>query len=104
MPVTTAKADGEVVVALEGDVTITEAALAQQELQHALAAADAVLVDLQGVTSVDTAVLQVLIAAHRAARRAGKRLRLSNSGGPVNQAVTELGLQASEPFAVRDGG
>ncbi|MEO5363093.1 MAG: STAS domain-containing protein [Magnetococcus sp. DMHC-8] len=56
------------------------------------AAAPVVRVDLAGVVDVDTAALQVLVAARRTAEQAGKSLVLSSANETVRDRLRLTGL------------
>ncbi|MEW6704453.1 MAG: STAS domain-containing protein [Pseudomonadota bacterium] len=73
----------------EGELTIYHAHALRDTLTHALAASGEVEADLAGVTDIDTAGIQVLMAAKRAAERRGRALRLLSHSPPV-VALIEL--------------
>jgi anti-anti-sigma factor len=62
-----------------GSLNVDRAASLQTELSSALGEAKHVLVDLSGVDEIDLSALQILYAARRSARAAGKELHLVGS-------------------------
>ena len=82
---------------VEGELTIYAAAALKAALLDALAAASELEVDLIGVTEADTAGIQLLLAAKRAATEAGVALRL------VNHSAEVLGLIELYDLAGRFG-
>lgn len=70
--------------ALTGELTIYRAAELQQQLQAALQHGGGSLeVDLSGVTELDTAGLQLLIALKKSAQEAGGQLSLTGHSAAV---------------------
>lgn len=62
------------------------------ELLHALEAVTAVELDLSGVTRIDTAGMQLLLAFVLEMRRHGRQLTLSNPSENVSQSARFAGL------------
>ncbi|MTW14434.1 STAS domain-containing protein [Pseudoduganella eburnea] len=62
---------------IEGDLTIRRVQEMKDVLLARLAQSQALEVDLAGVTDIDTAGVQLLLMARRAAQASGKDLRLS---------------------------
>lgn len=82
-------------IRLEGAQTIREAEGLALRLREALAAHDGVRVETQAVSAADVAVLQVMVAAHRTARRDGRTLSIeAASGGALEAALQAGGLAA----------
>ena len=82
-----------VVTALNGAVDIRNGLAVSVLLKQAVAAGDAV--DVSGVTHVDTAGLQLLIAATRSAKKVGKTLRWQGAPTVLVEAATKLGVAAT---------
>jgi anti-sigma B factor antagonist len=61
-------------LAIEGELTIFTAAERKTQLLAFLKSADALAINLAGVTDIDTAGLQLLILSKREAAQAGKTL------------------------------
>jgi len=70
------KTGGKRKLALSGDLTLLQAAQMREALQQELAAAEQLEVVFSDVGSVDLSLVQVLCAAHRSARKAGKNIIL----------------------------
>jgi anti-anti-sigma factor len=62
---------------IEGDLTIRRVQELKDVILARLAQAQALEVDLAGVTEIDTAGAQLLLMARRAAQAGGKELRLA---------------------------
>ena len=91
---TTASAGG-CVVTVRGDVDATTAPDLRSRLLEALHGPDVtdVEVDLSSVTFLDSAGLTVLVAAHQAAQRAGRVLRIRcGTGRAVARPLAITGL------------
>jgi anti-sigma B factor antagonist len=71
---------------LEGELTIYRAQEIHQGLLAALAGTDALELDLQKATEIDSSGVQLLIAARRAATAAGKTLVVT----AISPAVREV--------------
>lgn len=76
-------------VRLAGELTIYHAAAARDSLLGLLQAGVPLELDLGGVSEIDTAGLQVLMAAKQQARRTGLPLALCNHGA-ATLALIEL--------------
>jgi len=59
-----------------GDMTLLQAAQVRERLQQGLSAADTLEVAFSDVDNVDLSLIQILCAAHRSARKAGKSISL----------------------------
>jgi anti-anti-sigma factor len=92
---------------LDGELTIYSAQETRQLLLHSLAElaqepAPATLeIDVSGVSEIDTAGMQLLMAARQHAREQGKDIRLAGQGASVTEVIALLGLgdYFSEPAA-----
>lgn len=69
--------DGQRRLHLQGELTIYAAGAVRTALLDALAGAAELEIDLSGVTEIDTAGLQLLVAAKREALATGQSLRMS---------------------------
>jgi anti-anti-sigma factor len=93
MPVAFTSAEtGPARVAVEGAMTIYEAAEQKQELLNALAASDELDIDLSGVDEIDTAGLQLLVLMRREGRRAGKAVRVVDQSAALVEVLERYGL------------
>ncbi|HBI14172.1 MAG TPA: hypothetical protein DDY20_01390 [Desulfobulbaceae bacterium] len=70
---------------LDGEMTIHNVAAFRDRLLEALGGSNRVEIDLQRVTAMDLAGLQILCAAHRTSQIQGKVLSLSSKQLPVLQ-------------------
>jgi anti-anti-sigma regulatory factor len=88
--------DAPVPLVIGPSLSIREAGACRQQL-HALLMAGGTLVDVSALESIDTAGLQLLLAAAATAARAGCTLRLVGGRQLLQRAAAELGL--AEPLA-----
>jgi len=78
---------------LSGEFTIYRAAEIRAELVAALATCEQGLeIDLAAVTEIDSAGVQLLIAASSTARTTGRRVVLGAASEPVREVLALLGL------------
>jgi anti-anti-sigma factor len=80
-------------VRVMGDLTIYEAPAIRDAVLQALQGAGAVVIDLDEVTDVDSAGLQVLISARRSASLLGTPLTLRCQSDPVVALMDLCGLR-----------
>lgn len=83
---------------VEGPLTVYTVADARDILLEQLRMARELELNLAAVVACDCAGLQMLCAAHKSARQAGKVLRVVNCSPAVASAALEIGL-APEEFA-----
>lgn len=81
-------------LAIIEDLTIYNAAEQKSQLCEALAATDALELDLSQVAEIDTAGLQILILAKREATQLGKRLEIVAHSPAVSQTLDFCNLTA----------
>jgi anti-sigma B factor antagonist len=80
---------------VDGELTIYRAAELRAALQAALAGVvdgDELQVDLSGVTEMDCAGVQLLMAARKTARAAGRDVRISQRSSVVTEVFETLQL------------
>lgn len=83
-------------LAFSGEFTIYRAAEIQAELVAALAACeDGLAIDLTAATEIDSAGVQLLMAASNAARAAGRSVVLVAASEPVREVLALLEMTAS---------
>jgi anti-sigma B factor antagonist len=90
-------------LALDGELTIYHAAELRQTLLAALAdAPEGLAIDLAGVTEIDSAGVQLLMASKRAANASGRPLTLADHSAPVLEVFELLDLAAffGDPLVV----
>jgi anti-anti-sigma factor len=75
--------EGTARVILQGDLSVADAEQLRDLLLEALVVADVVKLDLEAVTSMDLATLQLMGSAHRTATNGGKKLAFSNCRNSV---------------------
>lgn len=82
-------------IALDGEITIYRAAEIRQTLLAALEdSAQGLDIDLAAVTEIDSAGVQLLMAAKRAAQAAGHPLSMSNHSAAVVDVLEVFNLAA----------
>jgi len=86
------------IVALTGSVGLRDVTRIADQLQQALSSGGRVIVDCSGLVEVDLSIVQLLIAAQRAARASGAALSM---GYPAEGALRAL-LQTAG-FIAGDG-
>jgi anti-anti-sigma factor len=79
-------------IAVEGELTIYRANELKQTLLAALEHADALAIDLSGVTEIDSAGVQLLMMASASAHEAGCELRLTGHSPAVREVFELLDL------------
>lgn len=96
--------DGDV-LRLQGELNIYTAMETKERLLAALAAGDALDIDLSGVTEMDTSGVQLLILAKREAARQGKRLALSGHSPAAMDLIDlfNLGGWFGDPLIIPAG-
>jgi anti-anti-sigma factor len=75
--------EGTARVILQGDLSVAVAEPLRDVLLEALGVADVVKLDLEAVTSMDLATLQLLGSSHRTATTSGKQLAFTNCRNPA---------------------
>ena len=91
-------------VAIDGAMTVYEAAAQRDVLLEALEAAPGLEIDVSALEEVDTAGVQLLVLAQREARAAGKALRLAGQSAPLAEVLGRYGLASQfEPAADHEG-
>lgn len=93
--------DGLAAVAPRGEIDITTAPEVRAALSAALdRGATGIVVDLEGVTFMDSSGLSVLVGAHRRLTRRGGRLEVVGAGPAIEKTLRLTGLAGV--FDVRD--
>ncbi len=99
--VSTRERDGQVVVALRGELDVAEAAQVAASLAVVAASGRTVIADLAGLEFIDSSGLAALVSARRHARRAGCDLLLA---APQQQVLRMLAItRLLDVFAVHAG-
>ncbi|MGA5300484.1 STAS domain-containing protein [Nucisporomicrobium flavum] len=96
---------GRVVVTLTGECDLEGRDELTAMLLTAVDSAPVVVVDLAGVTFIDSSGIHGLVTAHRAAQDAGRRLHVTNAGGTVATVLEITGVAGllGHPSAVVPG-
>ncbi len=82
------------VMRLSGELNIHHAGRLREALREAFATGEALSLDLEGVTEVDIACLQVLCTAHRTFRASNRVLQtIGRSATAFEQAVDDSGYR-----------
>lgn len=93
----TTAGDGTCVVALVGEVDLDGSARLRDTLLSCLESAPGTVVDLSGVTFMDSSGINALITAHQAAQAGGARLRLAAPQEPVLRVLQLVGVDTLIP-------
>ena len=95
--------EAEMVLALDGNLTVDRAAKFRNELLTQLSRCDAVTLDLTGAERLDLSFIQIFYAAEVEAARLGKEVRFT---GTLSEAVRETlelgGFTRSAPTDAED--
>ncbi len=79
------------VVTVSGELDVASSQILEQELEK-LQAAATVIVDLRGLTFIDSTGLGVLVRSHQLAKERSRRFGLVRGDGQVNRLLTLTGL------------
>lgn len=79
------------VVTVSGELDVASSPILEQQLAG-LQAAATVIVDLRGLTFIDSTGLGVLVRAHQIAKEGSRRFGLVRGDGQVNRLLTLTGL------------
>jgi anti-sigma B factor antagonist len=109
LKITDREVDGVSVVTLDGRIVLGEATTALREKVKGLLGAGKkkLVLDLKGVSMIDSSGLGALVAAHSSAKSGGASLRLCNLGTRTNELlqmtrlVTVFEVSNSEADALR---
>jgi anti-sigma B factor antagonist len=98
-----ADSDGEVLITADGEIDLHTEPLLREALFTALAhdSAHTVLVDMAGVTFLDSTGINALVHAHRAATGSNRTVRLCNPQPLVTRVLRITGLE--QMFGLPDG-
>jgi anti-sigma B factor antagonist len=79
------------ILQLVGELDISSAPALRQQLTELLTSDGDVVVDLSGLTFMDSSGISVLIVAHKRARNQGRKMTLRHPGGPVAKVLAISG-------------
>jgi anti-sigma B factor antagonist len=80
---------------ISGELDVAVIGRLQDRLDSLARAGETVVLDLSGLTFIDSSGLNVLVTAFKAAKRDEWQLRIEpNMSGPVQRVVTMMGLDA----------
>lgn len=89
-------------ICLAGELDLGTADAVQRELERVESTdAEAIVVDLSGVTFMDLVGVRLLVAAHSRSRADSSRLALVPGAGVVRRVLRLAGVEALLPFADR---
>jgi anti-anti-sigma factor len=92
--------DGELVIRASGELDIASVKRLEDELFRALDSdVSAAILDLGGVSFIDSTGLRVLLMAAKLATANGKTLSMIRITGPVRAAMATSGVERSLPLA-----
>ncbi len=80
-------------VVIEGEMSVFTAAALREKLLHALAQRAEVEVDLDRVTEIDSAGLQLMLAARKEAAALGRQLRFTEGSAAVREILDLCGMR-----------
>lgn len=87
-------------IGLSGELDLATADAVHDELMRVEASdADSIVVDLSGLTFIDSTGLRVIVSAASRSRAGANRLTLLRGGAAVQRAVVLTGLESHLPFA-----
>jgi len=92
MNISVKKSQNDIYLVLEGEITVSEGERIKETLCKNLTMEKAIEVDLERVTLIDTAGLQLLYAACQTASQKGIPFFLKNQSSAFTQAVNLMGL------------
>jgi len=91
--VTHADERGEIVVRLDGELELANAALVRGELERALATGrERIVVDLRGLGFLDSTGIRALVDAHDRCKSSARSLTLLLEPGAVHRTLSVCGL------------
>ncbi len=102
--VTTSDRPGSTLVEVEGEIDLSTAPQLQRELLESVAGNQVLVVDLRGVTFIDSTGVGVLFRTAKQVTAAGGELRLVCGPGPVRRVLKVSGLDRLVPVADEPGG
>jgi anti-anti-sigma factor len=88
------EAPGTIVMAVNGEMTIRNAVEIRNALLKAFSAGESLILEMDKVTAVDLAGLQLLCAAHRSSMAEKKQFRIN---GIYNEAIKSVIMDAGFP-------
>ncbi|MGB8011103.1 MAG: STAS domain-containing protein [Terriglobales bacterium] len=98
MPVSLTQSEGLCLIGLEGEIDIASATELKKLLLQALGSGQEVRVDVERATEMDVTALQLLWAAEREARGAGRAIRLA--GRVPDEIAVSVGESGFEQFPI----
>lgn len=96
MKIMTAQIDGSAIVGIVGDLRIATVADAKPELVAALAACEAIQIDLSDVGQIDTAGIQLLLMVRAGARAKGKGFAVVGQTESFRTALDRVGIPIAD--------
>ncbi len=97
--VTTSGRPGSTLVEVEGEIDLSTAPQLQRELLASAQGSRELIVDLRGVTFIDSTGVGVLFRTSKQVTAAGGELRLVCGPGPVRRVLKVSGLETLVPVS-----
>ncbi len=96
MSLTRQEEDGCAIVKIEGAMSVAEAGAIRDELIECLEKYDGLTLDLEGVSGIDAAGLQLLHSARISAQSTGKSFVVANASNAAEESVVRAGMDPEE--------
>jgi len=100
MKITREERDGQVLVKIEGAVSIYEGAVLHEEFLECLEKYDGLLLDLSDVSDFDTAAVQLLYSARITAAHRQKNFVITGASAVVSDTVKLAGLDPEKSLHI----
>lgn len=99
LTIRSARQGGKHVVALEGELDLAGYATASDELKRVEATdAKEIVIDLGGLTFIDSTGMRLLLEANARSRSDSGRLRILRASGQVESVLAKTGIDQRLPF------
>jgi anti-anti-sigma factor len=95
--------DGNVVLGMEGGMTIYDASMIREEMLVCFKDYEDVTLDLRSVDRMDLAGMQLLVAAGRTSKQTGKPFQAVHASEAIRAAVLGAGMDPDQLFTDREG-
>ncbi len=96
MSLTRQEEDGCAIVKIEGAMSVAEAGSIRDELIECLDKYESLTLDLEEVSGIDTAGIQLLHSARISAQNVGKSFAVTNPSSAAEEAVIRVGMKPEE--------
>ncbi|GBC60706.1 anti-sigma factor antagonist [Desulfonema ishimotonii] len=96
----TDKKEGEMLVRIDGGMTVADAAAIRDKLVACFDSCESLIADLRDVADCDAAGVQLICSAHKTADATGKRFAVVNASEAVIKAVARAGLHPEKLLGI----